>query len=213
MGYFAKSCPITPTLPIRLHILLPFIDRSIPTACHVQSKAARPVESLSSTTNFFFWIERLFTGSFTLRHIRVPAHVASCKRRLRRRPRRLRSPRRGHRRLCSHAVFRNTFGRRYAQHLHAFANPFVTGVNGMMCYVTGNATSHSGGSTLSLAAGVDGQHQGPYYHIPSGMSLTDLSIPHKLCIVSDRGINNSQYFSMMPRDLQTVCTSLPPPSP
>ena len=161
----------------------------------------------------FFWIRRLFTGSFTLRHIRVPAHVASCKRRLRRRPRRLRSPRRGHRRLCSHAVFRNTFGRRYAQHLHAFANPFVTGVNGMMCYVTGNAASHSGGSTLSLAAGVDGQHQGPYYHIPSGMSLTDLSIPHKLCIVSDRGINNSQYFSMMPRDLQTVCTSLPPPSP
>ena len=44
---------------------------------------------------FFFWIGRLFTRSFTLRHIRDPAHVASCKRRLRRWPRRLRSPRRG----------------------------------------------------------------------------------------------------------------------
>ena len=29
-------------------------DGFIPTACHVQLKAARPVESLSSTTNFFF---------------------------------------------------------------------------------------------------------------------------------------------------------------
>ena len=92
MGYFAKILPYYP------HFTPYSVARSMDLSLR-RAMCNRKLPALSNRSppqpTFFFWIGRLFTRSFTLRHIRVPAHVASCKQRLRRWPRRLRSPRRG----------------------------------------------------------------------------------------------------------------------